>query len=454
MRSVFEGLFRLILRVFFREVEIVGEENVPAEAPVVFVSNHPNALIDPVFLLCRSPREVVFLAKEPLFRTPGVGWLVKAFGSLPVYRKQDGADPKDNARTIAACRDALQRGQAIALFPEGTTHSDPGLKPLKSGAARIAISANSSGDHRGEIRIVPAGLYYSAKRTFRSEASLVYGAPLEVPVVDLDDNHEPPRDVAHALTAQIDGALRTVTVQANNLDALAIARVAERIFAAAERDDGESAGPEGSEADGPGAIFEEMNLRQRLVDGYEALAEAHPEELAAAVTRVGAYESQIARHRLSHRYPSELTARAVAAEALRAFLALLALAPLAIPGALVNYLPYRLVDAVSRRTSSGEEVVATMKVLGAMLIFPLTWLAVAGAILYWVGPLLALGALVLDPIAAFVALVAAERLGELVQGTRFVWLGIFRPRQKDLLVAERKEIRDLILHLADLLPAP
>ncbi|RLB48404.1 MAG: hypothetical protein DRJ42_23305 [Deltaproteobacteria bacterium] len=451
MRNLFEGIFQLILRVFFREIEIVGEENVPADGPVVFVSNHPNALLDPFFLLCRSPRQVVFLAKEPLFRMPLVGRLVKAFGSLPVYRKQDGANPKDNAKTIAACRAALEGGQAIALFPEGTTHSEPGLKPLKSGAARIALSANSSGDRRGDLSIVPAGLYYSAKRTFRSEASLVYGAPIAVPVVELDESHEPPRDDAHALTAQIDAALRGVTVQANNQDALAIAHVAERIFAAAERD--EAGAQDAEEHPGKGAVFEEMNLRQRLVDGYEALAEAHPAELAAAVASIDAYEAQIERHHLSHRYPSKLTVGAVVTEALHALFMMLALAPLAVPGWVLNYLPYRLVGTLSKRASSGEEVVATMKVLAAMLIFPLTWIGSAAAVFVWVDPLMALAVLLINPIAAFVTLVAVERIGQLIRGARFVVLALFRPGQKDLLVAERKAIRIMILHLAELADA-
>jgi len=441
MRNVLERLFGLVLRIFFRDIEVVGEENVPEGVPAIFVSNHPNALIDPVFLLCLSPRRVSFLAKEPLFRTPIVSTLVKSFDSLPVYRKQDGADPKDNRKTIEACRAALSAGRAIALFPEGTTHSEPEMKPLKTGAARIALSANASGDRQGDVCIVPAGLYYSEKRTFRSRASLVYGAPLELPVVELDEQYEPPRDDATALTERIDAALSDVTVQANSQEAREIARVAEQIFAAAERDEG--AAPRSS------GVFHEMDLRKRLIDGYETLAEAHPEEVARVVARIREYDARISRYGLSHRHPSELTVSAVLSFAFSSVVGLLALVPFAVPGALINYLPYRLIGFISRRNAKGEEVIATFKVLGALLFFPATWILAALGVGWLIDPYAAVAVLIASPFAAFASLLFFERLSELARGARLLTLAIFRPSTRDLLVEERRAIRDDILRLAE-----
>ncbi len=441
MRSALTRLFRLVLRIFFRDIEIVGEEHVPSEGPVLFVSNHPNALIDPVFLLCLSPREVSFLAKEPLFRTPVISVFVKAFGSLPVYRKQDGADPRDNRRTIDACLEALDAGRAIALFPEGTTHSEAHLKPLKTGAARIALSASSSGARKGDLRIVPAGLYYSDKRTFRSRASLVYGAPIGVPTAVLDEAAEPPREDALALTKEIDAALGEVTVQASTQEARELAQAAERIFAAAERDEGST--------DRDSSVFSEMDLMRRLIDGYETLAQKYPEEVAQVAERVKQYDARIARYGLSPRYPSELTFGVVLSYALSTLVALVALSPLAVPGVLVSYLPYRLVGFVTTRSAKAEEVVATFKVLGALLFFPISWILAATAVGLWVDPYLGLAVLVISPLAAFAGLVFSERAGDLLRGARLLALAIFRPSQRDLLVRERRAIRDEILRMAE-----
>jgi len=90
IRRAIAGVIRLAARIFFRRIEIAGAERVP-DSPVIFAVNHPNGLIDPLFLLCFAPRPVSFLAKAPLFRTPLIRWFVRAFDSIPVYRKQDAA---------------------------------------------------------------------------------------------------------------------------------------------------------------------------------------------------------------------------------------------------------------------------------------------------------------------------------------------------------------------------
>src|ERR1041384_2099655 len=158
MRTLLSSLLRLAIRIFFRRVEIVGAERVPAQGPVVFVLNHPNGLIDPAVLLCLAPRRVSFLAKAPLFRMPLVGLWCRAFDAIPVHRKQDpGAEMTRNRETFDAARGVLVRGGAIALFPEGTSHSDPKLKPLKTGAARIALGAAAALPQDLPLTIVPAG---------------------------------------------------------------------------------------------------------------------------------------------------------------------------------------------------------------------------------------------------------------------------------------------------------
>ena len=93
MRRALTALFRSVLRLFFRRIEVAGLENIPQDEPVVFAANHPNGLVDPLFILCFAPRRVSFLAKAPLFRYPLIGYFVRVFDSIPVYRKQDVAPP-------------------------------------------------------------------------------------------------------------------------------------------------------------------------------------------------------------------------------------------------------------------------------------------------------------------------------------------------------------------------
>ncbi len=66
IRWIICAVLRLALRIYFRRIEVAGLEHIPRDTPIIFVLNHPNALVDPAFLLCLSPRRVSFLAKAPL----------------------------------------------------------------------------------------------------------------------------------------------------------------------------------------------------------------------------------------------------------------------------------------------------------------------------------------------------------------------------------------------------
>ena len=69
---------------------------------MVFVLNHPNGLIDPLFILCHAPRVTTFLGKAPLFRMPVIGWFARELEAIPVYRMQDPGSPMEKNRTTFA----------------------------------------------------------------------------------------------------------------------------------------------------------------------------------------------------------------------------------------------------------------------------------------------------------------------------------------------------------------
>src|SRR5688572_20858101 len=210
IRRLIVSLVRLALRIYFQRIEVTGLEHVPRDTPVIFVLNHPNALVDPVFLLCLAPRRVSFLAKEPLFRMPVIGYLVKALDSLPVYRRQDeGQDVTKNEETFVAARKLLAKGGTIAICPEGVSHDEPGLRPIKTGTARIALAAVSTGEVRN-LKIVPAGLYYTSKTSFRSSALLYFGTPITVTPAKLEPDGSPPREAVRQLSKEIEHALREI----------------------------------------------------------------------------------------------------------------------------------------------------------------------------------------------------------------------------------------------------
>jgi len=202
------GLARAATAVFFRDVEVVGADRLPRAAPLVMLANHVNNLIDPMLMLGYLGRRPRFLGKSTLWSHPVVAPLVLLIGALPVYRRRDGEPVERNFETFARCRTVLAQGGTVALFPEGGSHNEPRPRPLKTGAARIALEAAEAG--AAGLRVVPVGLVYEDKQRFRSRVLVQVGEPID-PAPELALYATDPRAAVRALTARIAAALEAVT---------------------------------------------------------------------------------------------------------------------------------------------------------------------------------------------------------------------------------------------------
>jgi 1-acyl-sn-glycerol-3-phosphate acyltransferase len=439
LRRAITALLRFALRVFFRRIEVVGRRRVPREGACLFVLNHPNGLVDPAFLLAYAPRSVSFLAKSPLFRMPVIGFFVRALDSIPVYRKQDegeGASSR-NRETFERSAELLRRGGTIAICPEGASHSEPYLLPLKTGAARIALGAASA--MRKVVYVVPAGLYYTAKTSFRSGALLYFGEPIDVEAADSDEHGEPHRESVRELSDRIADSLRALTLNADRHEALATVGRAERIFSSDE-DEGQS-------------LERELRRRRRFVEGYAYHRTHSPERLELLEARIRRYEEALAQAGIED--PRQLTTATVS-EYARAWTILsrvalfLLLSPAALAGVALHYLAYKLAGLLATKFASKyDDVLSTFKIAAALLLFPLTWLALAFVLYRFAGWWGVLTALVCGPLTGYIALRTREEFDRFRAGTR---AALFFLRERTFfrsLLEERRAIRREILTLGD-----
>ncbi len=439
MRAAVIALLRFTLRIFFRRLETEGLERVPARGPVMFVLNHPNSLVDPVFILCLAPRPVSFLAKAPLFRIPVVSWLVRGVGSIPVERRQDpGADLSKNREMFARVRAHLAAGGAVALFPEGTSHSDPRLKPMKTGAARIALGVDSP----LPLQIQPVGLFYTDKQTFRSAALVYFGEPFPVAPAPLDQAGEPPPDQVHALTDRIGAALGAVTLQADAFEAHDFVARTERILASERRESDDAPRPE---------LADEFALRRRVLAGYNALRARDPVRLELIRSRVRRYEDRLRGAGVDPWDVPKGRLRAGKALMFTGFFLLrfLMLLPLGAPGLVLNYLPYRLVGLLSQRAvGKYDDILATAKATAAFVVFPLTWIGFGLLCWRWGGPLAGGVALLLAPPSGYAALRLSELADRALGALRALGLWVMGRRRFLHLQVERRVLREDILAIA------
>jgi glycerol-3-phosphate O-acyltransferase/dihydroxyacetone phosphate acyltransferase len=438
-RRIIVALLRLAMRVYFRRVEVLGIEKVPREAPVIFVLNHPNALVDPAFLLSLAPRRVSFLAKAPLFRMPVLSLLVRAMDSLPVYRRQDeGEDVSKNSEVFMAARRLLARGGTIGICPEGVSHDEPRLRPIKTGAARIALGAVSTGEV-ANLKIVPAGLYYTSKTKFRSEVLLYFGNPIDVQPVEMESDGNPPRAAVKELSSRIECALREVMLDAEHEEALQTIRRAEKIFSSEPDEEAQE------------SLAEELQLQQRFVNAYHVLREQAPERLRRLEVRMSRFEEELIQAGVD---PDDLSPPKSTVDVFthlisRVLIFLLLIVPATL-GVLVHYPAYRLGGYLATRFSQDDDdMVSTIKIMSAMLLFPLTWIIVTVAVYKLAGWILATVAMVLIPWAGYLAIRFFEGFDEFMGGLRALAFFLVRRRFFVRLLAERKAIRSEILALGE-----
>jgi 1-acyl-sn-glycerol-3-phosphate acyltransferase len=127
--------FRALYATYFRW-RVFGAENVPPTGGVILASNHASFL-DPPLVGAGLRRDINYLARESLFRFPGIGALLRSWNSVPVDRDGGGA------KGLKAILDRLLNGGAIILFPEGTRTRDGQLQPARSGIGLTVIKSSA-----------------------------------------------------------------------------------------------------------------------------------------------------------------------------------------------------------------------------------------------------------------------------------------------------------------------
>ena len=423
-------LARLITNAYYR-VTVAGPP-IPRSDPLLLVANHPNMVFDPLLVAAAAGRPVRMLAKAPLFRIPLVGTVLRLAGCLPVYRPRD--DPSlanRNEATFAAVIDALGRGAAVAIFPEGTSHDAPALAPLKTGAARLALGASSRGL---PLAVVPVGLVMADRDRARSEALVVVGAP-----VRWDDLRGTPPDDAAAvrdMTDRIGGALSAVTV---NLDAWAdepLVTTAEAVYAATHVVDPDP-------ADRVRRLWVATGMLRRLRE----LGDERYAPLAAAVAAHGRRLAQLGLTPVDLAEPTDLetalrwTGRRVP---------LLLAGGMALLGLLLVSGPMILADVATRAAGADQSERATRHLFTGAVLVVLWWLVLAGIGVATGGWTAGLGLAVLLPVVGIGGLAVQQAWAvRLRQARRWLLLRFGSERRRRLLADQAtiaRQLDDIVAH--------
>jgi 1-acyl-sn-glycerol-3-phosphate acyltransferase len=409
--------------VFYR-VDCVGAP--PGTGATLLLPNHANALLDPAIIWATARRDVRFLAKSTLFEGP-LRPLIAGSGAIPVYRRLDqGVDVTKNSETFAAVDAALGAGDAICIFPEGVSHSSGRLVPLRTGAARMALSAERAGVN---VALVAVGLNFERKTAFRSRVTIVYGRPFDGS--DLIDPQAHP-DGVRELTDRIAERMRRLLIEADSKEDATIVDRVDRMYAAAR---GRPSDPQ-----------ERVERRRVIAAGIERLRAADAQKYDELLLRLRRYHTRLARFGLRDRHLDWSVSTPVAVRfAIRETAAAVVLLPLAMMALLLFAVPYYLTAYGARWFTREPDVAATAKVVGGFLIYA-AWLAVLAGATWWAaGPRTGLIAGLALPFVAVSGLFAIERESAVRDAAR-AWFLLRRtkPDTRERLRRRRSELADVL----------
>jgi len=421
LHALFPAVARAGAFVYYR-IRYAGER-VPRSGPVLLVANHPNSLLDPMVVVATARRPVRFLAKAPLFVDSKTKWLVTSVAAIPVYRRAD--DPALVERNVDAFRAvcaALARGDAVGIFPEGLSHSEPALAPLKTGAARMALGAFEL--TQATFPIIPIGLDFRQKDVFRSDALAVAGAPVSWD--DLGPRGLDDAEAVRELTARIAAGLQRVTLNLEQWADRPLVECALRIWEIAQQ-----VPPD------VGARVPRLETTTRLLAAVRRTEDPQGVSLANDVDRF--------RRRLErlHLRPADLVAevgvrRAIVWSASRLFLVAPVAWVTAVAGFLAFFPPYRVTGWIVDRVQLKTDERSTWKLLVGIGVYAI-WMGIvtgvaliaagAGGHILWRGTVAGVAVLLGLPVIGMVGLAVRER-----------WRGTWRDARRFFLLRTRRSL--------------
>ena len=162
VRCFFGGLVRAMYRL-----EVVGVDRLPVTGPMVIAPNH-DSVLDGVILGAAISRELRFLGKAELWQSRLLGWMFDGLGAVGIKR---GCG---DHLALARMRQALEAGQAVAIFPQGAICGD---RVWHRGAARLALM---TGAPLVPVRLVGTARALSRGRIGFPQLRIIFGEPIKV----------------------------------------------------------------------------------------------------------------------------------------------------------------------------------------------------------------------------------------------------------------------------------
>lgn len=199
---------KLGMPFYFRSIEVTGLEHIPKNHPVIFTSNHENALLDALVVIIAMGTQPYSVARASAFKHPLANRFLTKIRMFPVFRMQDGKDNMEkNEELFAKFKDVLLHHKQLLIYPEGDQSMKRRLRPLKKGAFRVALDTIASSGYTLDLKIIPVGLNYEEHLRSRTRLLINFGKPIDV-LPYKERNEADPLKALIALKDEVQEAIR------------------------------------------------------------------------------------------------------------------------------------------------------------------------------------------------------------------------------------------------------
>jgi len=355
--KIWQRFCRLVVQVFYHRFEVTGLDHLPKNTGLILCANHVNALADAVVLQASTHKAIRPLARHGLFKNPFLKPMLELIGAVPLYRRKDSSsNPSRNDESFARCYELLAQNETLIIFPEGQSHDDPYLHALKTGAARMALGAIEV--NKSAPTVLPVGLTFTRKGTFRSDVLVNYGPPIDLSIPGQIDAY----NAVHLLTDRISEGLSAITLNATSWEDIEMVARLENFFALRQ------------------GKYRQKNLKQhframqRLIEAQKLLLQHEPNRVRSLITQLKMYE-RLCRYFGIKDYHLTVNYRPIMISLyfLRGLGVLLLGFPIALWGIVNSFLPFQFTRHLSHRIAKNLNQYDTTKILLGLLFFLLFW---------------------------------------------------------------------------------
>ena len=319
--------------------------------PTILVSNHPNTLFDAINAAAAVSTQAKFLANYSLFKSRFGNWFFNTFYCIPVQRPEDIVGGKtDNDKSMAKSHEFLANGGTLYIAAEAYSIQTLGIRPLKTGAARLALGTEEDIDWNADLQILPLGLNYDEADRFRSNLVIHIGKPYSVKKWRQEYQKEP-KETVRKVTQELEDNMRSLLLDGD--DAVIQLLKAIRSYWGFVQ----PADPKREYLRARKLLFQLKTLNVETID-----------DLSSDISQ---FEENCKTNKLSGK---EVAAAMHDQQSPIKIGNLIAALPITVIGVIANIIPYVLCHAIEKKANDALVYRSTFRILTGVIFFPLMYL--------------------------------------------------------------------------------